>query len=58
MWTAVIQSRECQVFCVSFKKKFYGEGNLPICIPHYFIELLYKSIEGNQYTESDFSVDT
>ena len=24
----------------------------------YFIELLYKSIEGNQYTESDFSVGT
>ena len=24
------QKRVCQVFCVSFKKKFYGEGNLPI----------------------------
>lgn len=22
-------SRVCQVFCVSYKKKFIGEGNLP-----------------------------
>lgn len=34
---------ECQVFCVSFKKKFYGEGNLPICISSRFSELLCKS---------------
>ena len=39
-------SGECQVFCVSFKKKFYGEGNLPICIPLYFSGLPYKSNSG------------
>ena len=32
--------RVCQVFCVSFKKKIYGEGNLPLCIASSFIELL------------------
>lgn len=31
----------CQVFCVSFKKKIYGEGNLPLCIVSNFIRLLY-----------------
>ena len=33
--------RVCQVFCVSFKKKIYGEGNLPLCIVSNFIRLLY-----------------
>ena len=31
----------CQVFCVSFKKKIYGEGNLPLCIVSNFIRLLH-----------------
>lgn len=30
----------CQVFCVSFKKKFYGRENLPIYIIHQFNKLL------------------
>lgn len=31
--------RVCQVFCVSFKKKFYGEGSLPFCDILFFNEL-------------------
>ena len=36
-----LKLRVCQVFCVSFKKKIYGEGNLPLCIVSNFIRLLY-----------------
>ena len=36
-----LNSGVCQVFCVSFKKKIYGEGNLPLCIVSNFIRLLY-----------------
>ena len=28
-------------FLCKFKKKIYGEGNLPLCIASDFIELLY-----------------
>ena len=34
----------CQVFCVSFKKKIYGEGNLPIVRVLYFYKLTHQSI--------------
>ena len=34
----------CQVFCVSFKKNFYGEGNLPIVRVLYFYKLTRQSI--------------
>ena len=36
--------RVCQVFCVSFKKNFYGEGNLPIVRILYFYKLTRQSI--------------
>ena len=35
------KTRECQVFCVSYKKKFIGEGSLPFCTAKHFFELLY-----------------
>lgn len=38
--TKSLFSRVCQVFCVSYKKKFIGEGNLPFCTIEHFYELL------------------
>lgn len=37
--TLIPHARVCQVFCVSFKKKFYGEGSLPFCDILFFNEL-------------------
>ena len=42
--TILVVNGVCQVFCVSFKKNFYGEGNLPIVRVLYFYKLTRQSI--------------
>lgn len=41
VFTSQLHKGECQVFCVSYKKKFIGEGNLPVFIPEFFRKLIH-----------------